>query len=59
MNAMYYITQHELYIRRLKRAIQNKTPFAHKECCKDIKTNYCTFGEIFYTEIMPNGLAQG
>ncbi|MEZ0361392.1 MAG: CZB domain-containing protein [Hydrogenobacter sp.] len=53
MDIRLYISQHELYPKKLKLAIKNKRPFAHKECCRDTKTNCCAFGERFYTEIMP------
>lgn len=50
----FYVAQHEVYKKRLKLAIENKQPFNHKECCKDVKENCCAFGEVFYRDVMPN-----
>ncbi|MCS7277950.1 MAG: CZB domain-containing protein [Aquificaceae bacterium] len=49
----FYLAQHEVYIKRLKSAIEKRQDFNHKECCKNIKENCCAFGQAFYQDIMP------
>ncbi len=54
IDVRFYMAQHELYIKRLKRAIESRGDFAHKEYCRDTKENCCAFGKAFYRDIMPN-----
>lgn len=53
IDVRFFIAQHELYLKRLKLAIQNFYNFSHKECCRDTKENCCAFGQTFYRDIMP------
>ncbi len=54
IDVRFYMSQHEIYIKRLKKAISSGDDFAHKECCRDTKENFCAFGQSFYRDIMPN-----
>jgi predicted transglutaminase-like protease len=53
IDVRFYLAQHELYLKRLKRAIENRKDFNHKECCRDTKENCCAFGQTFYRDVMP------
>lgn len=54
IDVRFYMAQHEIYIKRLKKAISSRDDFTHKECCRDTKENCCAFGQAFYRDIMPN-----
>ncbi|MEN3028906.1 MAG: CZB domain-containing protein [Aquificaceae bacterium] len=53
LDASFYLAQHEIYLKRLKRAIEKLENFNHKGCCRDTKENCCAFGQAFYREVMP------
>ncbi|MDW8294207.1 MAG: CZB domain-containing protein [Aquificaceae bacterium] len=53
LDVRFYLAQHEIYLKRLRRAIEKLDSFNHKECCKYTKENCCAFGQAFYRDVMP------
>lgn len=47
------MAQHEIYMKKLGKAIEKREDFDHKECCRDTKENCCAFGQAFYRDVMP------